>query len=722
MAGVGALAFLAPAKAAHPVRLVQPPAAAYTYGGIVYDRLFSILSRPRMQSVPRVPLRDARIRSSALATYAITDLTPIAGEAVFGGTIDGFGYPTAVNNAGLITYFDQCGCAGSDGNIALLLNDDGSYTRVLFENQSQEGVDNAIPSAINSTGNSVGEETQLLPGSSHEHVIAWSVGGAILYRSGASDITYGLAINDANVSVGHDTGAKGSFAALFSVDAQGNTNRVLLAPPKNVSWIGTATGINNAGTIVGYATFPGGGRAVKFLQGSNAVVLPVATAGISTSAQAINQHGDVVGNAGNRAFLYRNNRVTYLPAPPGEAAGNAVAYAINAADQIVGDIATGPGTSTAFLYSGGQAYDLNALLPANSGWRIVHASGINDAGQIVGVGYFAGEGGALSGFSMKLQPNAGSVTLYSKGLHAQPHDITLGLDGNLWFTEVASGGGRVSIGKITHDGVVTEYTNGIVHLDPPGGITSGSDGNMWFAGNNRIGKITPAGAVTEYTAGISADADPKSLVAGPDGNLWFVESKLTRIGKITTGGVVTEYAKGIPDSGGENGPYSIAPGPDGNLWFTEIGVTNNWVGKITPSGNVTAYVLPPTTADFVPLYLTTGSDKNLWVASYARGQAQPAIAKVTTTGVVTEYPAGVTGVTDKRPLGITAGPDGNVWYTESDDSASNQICKMTPAGAATCYALDATAGGISDGGKIANGNDGYLWFTTGRATIGKIHS
>ena len=215
VAGVAAFALLAPAKAAHRVRLVHPPAAAYTYGGVVYDRLFSVLSRPRMQSVPRAPLRDARIRSSALATYAITDLTPIAGEAVFGGTIDGFGYPTAVNNAGLITYFDQCGCAGSDGNIALLLNDDGSYTRVLYENQNPEFVDNAIPSAINSIGSSVGEETQLVS-STHEHVIAWSVGGAILYRSGASDITYGLAINDANVSVGHDTGVKGGFAAVFS--------------------------------------------------------------------------------------------------------------------------------------------------------------------------------------------------------------------------------------------------------------------------------------------------------------------------------------------------------------------------------------------------------------------------------------------------------------------------------------------------------------------------
>ena len=44
--------------------------------------------------------------------------------------------------------------------------------------------------------------------------------------------------------------------------------------------------------------------------------------------------------------------------------------------------------------------DLNKLIPAHSGWILTEASGINDAGQIVGSGTFHG---AQRGFV--LNPN-----------------------------------------------------------------------------------------------------------------------------------------------------------------------------------------------------------------------------------------------------------------------------------------------------------------------------
>jgi hypothetical protein len=91
-----------------------------------------------------------------------------------------------------------------------------------------------------------------------------------------------------------------------------------------------------------------------------------------------------------------------LPRPAGDGARNAIAYAINASDEIVGDIDKIPG-GTAFLYVNGESYDLNALLPPDSGWRITHATGINDGGQIVGEGHFEG---VADGFSMKPNPAA----------------------------------------------------------------------------------------------------------------------------------------------------------------------------------------------------------------------------------------------------------------------------------------------------------------------------
>jgi streptogramin lyase len=58
------------------------------------------------------------------------------------------------------------------------------------------------------------------------------------------------------------------------------------------------------------------------------------------------------------------------------------------------------------------------------------------------------------------------------------------------------------------------------------------------------------------------------------------------------------------------------------------------------------------------------------------------------------------------PLGITAGPDGNLWFTEAADSA-NKIGRITPAGVVTEF--DIPSGG-AESTVITAGPDGNLWF------------
>ena len=170
----------------------------------------------------------------------------------------------------------------------------------------------------------------------------------------------------------------------------------------------------------------------------------------------------------------------------------------------------------------------------------------------------------------------GVVTEFSAGITsgAFPVDITVGPDGNLWFTEA----GVNRIGRITPLGVVTEFSAGITPGAGPQGITAGPDGNLWFTeySGNRIGRITTAGVVTEFSAGISPGANPLGITAGPDGNLWFTEYLGDRIGRITPAGVVTEFSTGISPGAL---PPGITAGPDGNLWFTERG--GNRIGRIT---------------------------------------------------------------------------------------------------------------------------------------------
>ena len=83
------------------------------------------------------------------------------------------------------------------------------------------------------------------------------------------------------------------------------------------------------------------------------------------------------------------------------------------------------------------------------------------------------------------------------------------------------------------------------------------------------------------------------------------------------------------------------------------------------------------------------------------------------TGAITEYPVPTSG---SGPVGITTGPDGNLWFTESQ---GNKIGKIIPAtGAITEYPVT-TSG--SDPFGITTGSDGNLWFTEAQGNkIGKL--
>jgi streptogramin lyase len=67
-----------------------------------------------------------------------------------------------------------------------------------------------------------------------------------------------------------------------------------------------------------------------------------------------------------------------------------------------------------------------------------------------------------------------------------------------------------------------------------------------------------------------------------------------------------------------------------------------------------------------------------------------------------------------QPAGITAGPDGNIWFTEEN---GNRIGRITPGGAITEFGLPAGSLPV----EITPGPDGALWFTeAGSNSIGRI--
>jgi virginiamycin B lyase len=95
-----------------------------------------------------------------------------------------------------------------------------------------------------------------------------------------------------------------------------------------------------------------------------------------------------------------------------------------------------------------------------------------------------------------------------------PTSITVGADGNVWFTTYAGtlGGGRKtyvgSICRMTPSGETTTFTDARIH--DPGSITKGPDGNLWFTDYDKtthtggIGRITPTGEVAVFATPPSA--------------------------------------------------------------------------------------------------------------------------------------------------------------------------------------------------------------------------
>src|SRR5439155_8023450 len=95
------------------------------------------------------------------------------------------------------------------------------------------------------------------------------------------------------------------------------------------------------------------------------------------------------------------------------------------------------------------------------------------------------------------------------------------------------------------------------------------------------------------------------------------------------------------------------------------------IGRITPDGVVTEFSLTAGN----PYQITAGSDGNLWFTE----QLFNRIGRFTPDGVVTEFSAGLTSG-DWLPS-ITAGPDGNLWFTKrplSTLSGGSRIGRIDP--------------------------------------------
>jgi streptogramin lyase len=110
---------------------------------------------------------------------------------------------------------------------------------------------------------------------------------------------------------------------------------------------------------------------------------------------------------------------------------------------------------------------------------------------------------------------------------------------------------------------------------------------------------------------------------------------------------------------------------------------------------ITYYSIP--TANASPSGFTAGPDGNVWFTEAFANQ----IAVITSAGAITEFKI---PTANSLPLGIAAGPDGNLWFSEFNPG---QIGRITTAGAVTEFAVPQ----FRQPSNITAGADGALWFT-----------
>ena len=324
-----------------------------------------------------------------------------------------------------------------------------------------------------------------------------------------------------------------------------------------------------------------------------------------------------------------------------------------------------------------------------------------------------------------------AITEFSVPNIADTAQLTLAPDGNLWFVqnEDEPHGPSLEIGRITPSGVVTEFPLASA-LGLSDELTLAPDGELWFSTSDSIDRITTSGAITEFPLP-SGSAIPGGLTVGSDGNLWFSLANESPtggfataidIGRITTAGAITEFS--FPETGFTIGTMTL--GPDGNLWFPEdmrngippfVAETNQQIGRVTPSGVVTAFPVPD--GAVVDSALTDGPDGNLWFTEFDSGQG--AVDRITTAGAISVLP--IPG--GFLPGGLTVGPDWNLWFPEPSSeflpelATSGAIGRITTAGAITQFPLVTNAADTVAAGDLTVAPDGALWFIGSPVNLGQ---
>ena len=255
--------------------------------------------------------------------------------------------------------------------------------------------------AINDDGQIVGAA---IAGTGTSHAFAYNAGiTADLFTLGGTT-SYALGINSDGLICGASTtGDEFTHAFVYEGGVMYDIHVLAQAteysspnPTTNIvqSTFSQAQDVNNTREVVGYFTAPdaGGTSTERAFFYKNEQMLELGSLGGSNSrVLATSNNGHIVGWSQNAAgvqfaaMFYTNGQVRSLGMPTTTATWSA-AYDVNDSGVVVGSA-----DGVAFVYTNATTTNLNTLIPSDTPWSLLSATGINNAGRIVGYGTISGQ-------------------------------------------------------------------------------------------------------------------------------------------------------------------------------------------------------------------------------------------------------------------------------------------------------------------------------------------
>ena len=316
-----------------------------------------------------------------------------------------------------------------------------------------------------------------------------------------------------------------------------------------------------------------------------------------------------------------------------------------------------------------------------------------------------------------------------------PTDLTLGAEGNIWFTEFGSGvhlssapvPGKSRIGEINPRNPTErhDYETKQNSQSGPFEITTGAEGNLWFTAFNEgtIGELNPSKPTEIHEFAISLEIPPSitgeklhpfGIALGPEGKIWFTINETTK--GATSAGLsfigfidpTTHSTKVFETPTPTSFPGGITPGPEGNIWFTE-GHANR-IGVFNPGTKTFGKGVELTSpGPHAPAEITLGHEGNLWFTDlFANeiGEINPAKQEL-----IEEIPIPTTKSGEEvAPLGITTGREGDLWFTEH---GRNMIARLNPA---TKKITQLPAGSSAGLAGLQADREGSLWYAANESS------